>query len=151
MNALELLKADHKVVDGYFQEFEATDDESKQRELFEKIAEELTIHAHLEEKIFYPALLEEGDEELQDIVKEGIEEHHLVKQTIREISNLAEESEKLEPKLTVLAENTRHHVMEEEGEMFQMVEEQLDAETLEELGAEMEAEKKAFASEAAKA
>jgi iron-sulfur cluster repair protein YtfE (RIC family) len=151
MNALELLKADHKTVDGYFQQVEATDDEGQMRELFEKISEELTIHAHIEETIFYPRLLEEGDEELQDIVKEGLEEHHLMKQTLREIGNLADESEKLEPKLKVLAENTRHHVMEEEGEMFQMIQEQFDEEALEEMGAEMEAEKESMGGRAASA
>jgi len=68
-----------------------------------------------------------------------------VKMFLREIAALADESEKLDPKLTVLIEDTRHHVMEEEGEMFKLVEEQFDAKTLEELGSEMESEKRAFA------
>lgn len=151
MNAIELLKADHKTVDGYFQQIEATEDEKEKRELFNSISEELTIHAHIEETIFYPKLIEDGNEELQDIVKEGLEEHHHMKVSLREIDALAEESEKLDPKLKVLMENTRHHVMEEEGEMFQMVREQFDEETLEEMGAEMEAEKESFQPKAAKA
>jgi len=117
MNAIELLKADHKVVDGYFQQTEATEEDSEKKALFEKINTHLTVHAHIEEKIFYPRLLEEGDEELQDIVKEGLEEHRQVKMFLREIAALADESEKLDPKLKVLIEDTRHHVMEEEGEM----------------------------------
>jgi len=145
MNAIELLKADHKLVDGYFQQTEATEEDSEKKALFEKINAELTVHAHIEEKIFYPRLLEEGDEELQDIVKEGLEEHHQVKMFLREIAALADGSEKLDPKLTVLIEDTRHHVMEEEGEMFKMVEEQFDAATLEKLGSEMESEKTSFA------
>lgn len=103
------------------------------------------MHAHIEEKIFYPRLLEDGDEELQDIVKEGLEEHHQMKMFLREIADLADGSEKLDPKLKVLIEDTRHHVMEEEGEMFKMVQEQFDAETLEKLGSEMESEKRSFA------
>ena len=87
-------------------------------------------------------MIEEGDEELQKIVKEGIEEHRQAKMFLREISELADDSEKFEPKLKVLMEDIEHHVQEEEGEMFKMVEEQFDAAVLEELGTEMEAEKK---------
>jgi iron-sulfur cluster repair protein YtfE (RIC family) len=151
MNAIELLKADHKVVDGLFQKVKATKEESEQRELYEQIAAELEVHTHIEETIFYPHLMENGDEELQDIVKEGIEEHHQAKVFLREIANLSEESEKLEPKLKVLMEGVEHHVQEEEGEMFQMVEEQIDAATLEELGAQMEEEKDSFNKKASKA
>ena len=63
---------------------------------------------------------------------------------LREIAALVEDSEKFEPKLTVLIEDVEHHVMEEEGEMFKMVEEQIDKATLEELGTAMEEEKKIF-------
>jgi iron-sulfur cluster repair protein YtfE (RIC family) len=143
MNAIELLKADHKVVSGLFQKVEATE-ESEHPALFEKIKAELEVHTHIEETIFYPKLIADGDKELVDLVKEGIEEHHQVKLFLREIPNLADESEKFEPKLTVLIEDVEHHVMEEEGEMFKMVEEQFDAEVLETLGAEMEAEKAKF-------
>jgi iron-sulfur cluster repair protein YtfE (RIC family) len=141
MNAIELLKADHKVVDGLFQKVKATDEASEQMKLYEQIAAELEVHTHIEETIFYPYLQENGDEELQDIVKEGIEEHHQAKIFLREIGNLAEESEKLEPKLKVLMEGVEHHVVEEEGEMFKMVESQIDEATLEELGKTLEKEK----------
>lgn len=140
MNAIELLKKDHDVVDKLFQQVKATD-ESEHSALFEQIKAELEVHTHIEEKIFYPRLLQDGDQELQDITKEGIEEHHQAKIFLREISALAEDSEKFEPKLKVLMEDIEHHVMEEEGEMFKMVEDQFDKSTLEELGAEMEAEK----------
>ena len=144
MNALELLKEDHKTVDLYFQDVKATD-EAEHPPIFEKIKAALDVHAHIEETIFYPRLLEEGDKELTDIVKEGIEEHRQVKMFLRELAALSDDSEKFEPKLKVLMEDVEHHVMEEEGEMFTMVEEQFDADVLEELGAEMEAEKKTFA------
>jgi len=141
MNAIELLKEDHKKVKGLFEKVKATDEASEQRSLYEKIAEELEVHTHIEEEIFYPYVIENGDEELSDLTKEGIEEHHEVKVLIREIANLTDESEKLEPKLTVLMENVGHHVQEEEGEMFPMCEEQFDAATLEELGTKLEEEK----------
>ena len=141
MNAIELLKQDHDKVDKLFQKVKATK-ESEHPPIFEQIKAELDVHTHIEETIFYPRLLEEGDKELQDIVKEGIEEHRQAKMFLRELSNLADDSEKFEPKLKVLMEDIEHHVQEEEGEMFKMVKEQFDAAVLEELGTEMEAEKK---------
>lgn len=143
MNAIELLKADHDVVSKLFQKVEATD-EKEHPALFEKIKAELDVHTHIEEKIFYPKLIAEGDEELKDITLEGIEEHLQAKMFLRQLAALSEDSEKFEPKLKVLMEDIEHHVMEEEGEMFVMVEEQFDASVLEELGKEMEAEKKTF-------
>ena len=141
MNAIELLKEDHDKVDKLFQKVKATPD-GDHKELFEQIKSELDVHTHIEETIFYPRLLKEGDEELQSIVKEGIEEHRQAKMFMRELSALSEDSEKFEPKLKVLMEDIEHHVQEEEGEMFKMIEEQFDATVLEELGKELEAEKK---------
>ena len=143
MNAIDLLKEDHDRVDKLFQKVKATE-EGEHQELFEKIKEELDIHAHIEEVIFYPRLKEEGDEELKKIVLEGVEEHRQVKMFLKELSSLADDSEKFEPKLKVVMENVEHHVQEEEGEMFKMVEEQFDASVLEEMGAEMEKEKATF-------
>ena len=143
MNAVELLKADHKVVDQLFQKVKATED-GEHKKLFDKIKAELDVHTHIEETIFYPKLIKDGDEELKDIVLEGIEEHRQAKMFLRELANLSEESEKFEPKLKVLMEDITHHVMEEEGEMFKMVEEQFDAKVVDALGAEMEAAKKDF-------
>lgn len=143
MNAIELLKADHKVVDGLFQQVKATD-EAEHPPIFEKIKAELDVHTHIEEAIFYPKLIADGDKELQDITKEGIEEHRQAKMFLKELAALADESDKFEPKLTVLIEDVEHHVMEEEGEMFKMVEKQFEASVLDELGTEMEAEKAKF-------
>jgi iron-sulfur cluster repair protein YtfE (RIC family) len=143
MNAIELLKSDHAVVADLFKKVKATD-ESEHPALFEKIRAELEVHAHIEEAIFYPKLKAEGNKELVDITLEGIEEHHQIKLFLRELSSLAAESQKFEPKLTVLIEDVEHHVEEEEKEMFPMVEDQFNADTLDELGAAMEAEKKVF-------
>src|SRR5688500_4106853 len=143
MNAIELLKKDHDTVDKLFQKVKANED-GDNTDTFEKIKAELDVHAHIEEKIFYPMLIEKGDEELQKLTKEGIQEHHQVKIFLREISDLADESDRFAPKLKVLMENVEHHVQEEEGEMFIMVEEQFDQSVLEELGAAMEKEKRSF-------
>ncbi|MEO7659336.1 MAG: hemerythrin domain-containing protein [Pyrinomonadaceae bacterium] len=143
MDAIELLKADHKVVADLFAKVEATD-ESEHPALFEKIKAELDVHAHIEETIFYPKLKADGTKEIVDITLEGIEEHHQVKMFLRELSSLADESEKFEPKLKVLIEDVEHHVKEEEEEMFPNVKSHFDANTLDELGASMEAEKAKF-------
>jgi len=143
MNAIELLKEDHDKVDKLFQKVKATPD-GDHKDLFEQIKAELDVHTHIEETIFYPKLKEEGDDELKDIVLEGIEEHRQAKMFLKELAALSDDSEKFDPKLKVLMEDIEHHVVEEEGEMFKMVEEQFDASVLEELGAEMDAEKKKF-------
>jgi hemerythrin superfamily protein len=143
MNAIELLKSDHAVVADLFEEVKATD-ESEHPAIFAKIRSELDIHAHIEETIFYPKLELHGDKELVDIVLEGIEEHRQIKMFLKELDALADDSEKFEPKLKVLMEDVEHHVEEEEGEMFPLVEDQFHADILDELGAAMEAEKKVF-------
>ena len=142
MNAIELLKTDHRKVERLFQKVKADQEGEEHQELFEQIKQELEVHTHIEETIFYPKLKEE--KELEDIVLEGIEEHHQAKMFLRELSNLVDDSEKFEPKLKVLMEDIIHHVQEEEGEMFPKVEEIFEASQLEELGAQMEAEKKSF-------
>ena len=141
MNAIELLKDDHDKVSRLFQKVKATE-EGEHKELFKKIKAELDAHTHIEEKIFYPRLKEK--EELEDIVLEGIEEHHQAKMFLRELAGLSEDSEKFEPKLKVLMEDIEHHVMEEEGDMFLKVEKNFDKAELEELGNQMEEEKKIF-------
>jgi len=141
MNAIELLKNDHDKVDLLFQKVKATE-ESEHKALFEKIKEELEVHTHIEETIFYPKMKEES--ELEDIVLEGIEEHHQAKIFLRELAALTEDSEKFEPKLKVLMEDITHHVQEEEGQMFPKVQELFDEATLNELGSQMEKEKQNF-------
>ena len=142
MNAIQLLKDDHRKVERLFQKVKADKEGAQHKELFEQIKAELEVHTHIEEAIFYPKLKEE--KELEDIVLEGIEEHHQAKMFLRELSNLVEDSEKFEPKLKVLMEDITHHVQEEEGEMFPKVEEIFDETTLQELGKLMDAEKKNF-------
>ena len=142
MNAVQLLKNDHREVNALFGKVKATEDDQEKRELFLQIKTELDTHTHIEETIFYPKLKEK--EELKDITLEGIEEHHQAKMFLRELSNLVDDSEKFEPKLKVLMEDIIHHVQEEEGEMFPKVEELFSEAELTELGTQMEAEKKTF-------
>lgn len=142
MNAIQLLKEDHNKVSHLFGKVKGSDSDSEKQKLFEQIKQELEVHTHIEETVFYPKLKEE--EELKDIVLEGIEEHHQAKIFLRELSNLADDSEKFEPKLKVLMEDIEHHVQEEEGQMFPKVEKVFDQATLEELGKQLEEEKQKF-------
>jgi len=136
MNAIELLKQDHDKVEKLFQKVKG--EQGSEEQLAEQIRIELEVHTKIEEQIFYPYLLENGDEEIQEIVKEGIEEHRQVKILLKEMENLSDGSELLDPKLQVLMEDVTHHVQEEEGELFPLVVEQFEGETLKELGEELQ-------------
>jgi len=140
MNAIDLLKEDHDKVDKLFQKVKATPDDDH-KDLFEKINAELEVHTHIEETIFYPYLLQNGDEELQKLTREAIEEHRQAKMFIEELSSMSGNRESFPAKLKVLIEDVEHHVQEEEGEMFPMVEDQFGEDKLNRLGTEMEAEK----------
>ena len=140
MDALELLKTDHKNVKALFKKADGTENPKQQKQLFEQIKMELETHAHIEETVFYPAIAK--NEELKDMVLESLEEHKQVKTLLREMENLSADSEKFEPKLKVLMENVEHHaVEEEEGKMFPKIRKLMNAESLEKLGQELEAAK----------
>ena len=139
MNAIQLLKEDHKKVSHLFGKVKATNEVSEMQDIFERIKEELEMHTHIEETIFYPKLREE--EELKDIVLEGIEEHRQAKMLLGELEEMNGSTETFKARIKVMMEDVEHHVQEEEGEMFKMVEEQFEPSTLEELGKEMAAEK----------
>jgi hemerythrin-like domain-containing protein len=143
MNAIDLLKADHRYVDLLFTRIESTAP-SKHVAAVKQMIGEIRTHQHIEEKIFYPLLIERGDKELKDITLEGIEEHGQMKKFLQEIGRASASTEKREAKLKVLIEDTRHHVKEEEGDMFSLVEDQFSSEELDALGEKMEAAKLKF-------
>ena len=148
-DATELLKADHDRVDALFQKVKANED-GDNMEVFQKIRQELELHTHVEEQIFYPHLLKEGDEELQKIVREGLEEHGQVKTLLAEMGSMSGDDEEFKAKLKVIMEDVEHHVQEEEGEMFPLVKDQVDEETLVRLGSLMTAEKARFGGESSR-
>jgi hemerythrin superfamily protein len=138
MDAITILREDHKTVRGLFKRFEqagATAYKSK-RDVVDRIIEELSVHSAIEEQVFYPAVrsaIEQAEEE----VLESLEEHHIVKWTLSELAEMDPEDERFEPKVTVLIENVRHHMKEEEDEMFPKVRKAYGATQLKELGHEM--------------
>jgi cell shape-determining protein MreC len=116
-----LLKADHDKVKEMFDQFEQMkeeedqDDEAKQI-LVETACAALTIHTRLEEEIFYPALRESMDD--QDLLDEAEVEHASAKQLINELSAMQPGDALYDAKFTVLGEYVKHHIQEEEKEMF---------------------------------
>jgi hemerythrin-like domain-containing protein len=142
MDAITLLKTDHEKVAGIFEQLEPTTERAvkTREELFAKLQQELDVHAHIEETIFYPVLKHEA--ETRDITLEGIEEHHVIKTLLKELAAMQVDSEQWTAKLKVLKENVEHHVEEEESDMFKGAREVLSKEQLEDLGTRMEAAKK---------
>jgi len=141
MNAFQLLKEDHQKVSGIFQQLEPTTEraEKTRTELFEKLKQELDVHAHIEETIFYPTLKEAA--ETREIVLEGYEEHAVVKTLLTELEGMDVTSEQWTAKFKVLMENVEHHVEEEEGEMFQKARQVLSEDEITQLGERMAEEK----------
>jgi iron-sulfur cluster repair protein YtfE (RIC family) len=136
MDALELLKQDHQKVKDLFQQ--AEDAEGKELEkICEQIKNELEMHAHIEETIFYPAM--EKYDELKEMVQESREEHQEIKNLLEEMTSDADE---LEAKLEELMEVVEHHAEdEEEGEMFPQIRELVDAQQLQKIGEQLQAAK----------
>lgn len=137
MDVLKLLKQDHKKVKTLFGEVEGLGDRAtaQRKKLFGQIDRELSIHAQVEEKIFYPEFRKRAeDTEERDEVLEAYKEHSLVKQLIGQLENLDPKDEAYSPKLNVLMEMVQHHVKEEEGTMFKMARELFDQEELDEIG-----------------
>jgi hemerythrin superfamily protein len=151
MDAIELLKADHKEVAQLFKQFEKSGDRAlKQKEkLVEKMIRALAIHSAIEEMLFYPtvrtAALKANNnlgKASSDLVLESLEEHHIVKWTLAELEKMNATDERFEAKVTVLIESVKHHVEEEEEDLFPKVRRLLNAKVLAELGDRMEKAKK---------
>ena len=138
MNAFELLKADHEKVAQLFEQLESASGREKLT-VFEEIRTELELHAHIEEKVFYPAL--EQPEETRDITMEAYEEHAVVKKLLSELGRSRTANEEWEAKAKVLQENVEHHVEEEENELFSKAQQALGEEEIDRLGEELQAEK----------
>lgn len=142
MDAITLLKTDHKTVEKLFKAFEKAGDgaEKTKQGLVEQIIEELSVHAAIEELVFYPAIRDEVPD-VADEVLESLEEHHIVKWTLSELDGMAPDHERFDAKVTVLIESVRHHVKEEETELFPQVRSALGRKRLGEIGDALDAAK----------
>ena len=118
-DAIALLKADHRVVEKLFAQFEAAKDEDRKTALADKICMELRIHMQIEEEIFYPVSREFLKNE--DIVDEAVVEHAAAKDLMDEIEAMNAGEDLYDAKVKVLSEQIEHHVEEEEEEYFPKV------------------------------
>jgi hemerythrin superfamily protein len=136
MDAITLLKKDHETVEKLFKRFEKTGDRAfaERRKIVDRIIEELSVHAAIEEQLFYPVTLATIDDLDDDLVLESLEEHHVVKWLLDELEQMDPAHERFKAKVTVLIENVRHHVEEEEGDYFPKVRAALGRNDLAELG-----------------
>ena len=114
MNIIAVLTTDHRNVDALFTEFDQTDpgDVENLARLRDHILKQLAIHAEIEEQTIYPALRDEAN----DDVLEALEEHHAVKATLAELERMPANAERFRAKMTVVIENVRHHVEEDEAD-----------------------------------
>jgi Hemerythrin HHE cation binding domain len=118
--ALALLEEDHREVQELFEQYEDLRDDDEKAELAEKICLALTVHTHIEEEIFYPHARKATKDD--DLLDEALVEHAGAKHLIAEIEAMDVGDELYDAKIRVLGEQVRHHIKEEETELFPEVE-----------------------------
>lgn len=139
-NAIDLLKEDHRKVKELLGELVQTTTraEKKRRQLLDKIEQELHIHTHIEEEIFYPAFKEAGNSEHAKTYFEALEEHRAVDELVMpDLKKTEPTSEKFSGRAKVLKELIEHHADEEEKDMFKEARNSMSKEELTELGERM--------------
>jgi hemerythrin superfamily protein len=148
MDALALLREDHRKLKALLRELEPTTERAikTRTELFERIKADLTDHETVEEEVFYPTLKQHP--RAKEIVLEGYEEHGVVDTLLGELDRLPVDDETWGPKAKVMIENIEHHIEEEEGEMFGKARQVLDRSELEDLGKVMASRKAELAARA---
>ncbi|HTI45642.1 MAG TPA: hemerythrin domain-containing protein [Casimicrobiaceae bacterium] len=146
-NAIELLKSDHDEVEKLFDQYEDAREESNAElkgQIVAMLCKALTVHAQIEEELFYPAVHKDIDD-VSDLVDEATVEHHMVRMLVEELESAAPDDLLYDAKVKVLSEYVKHHVREEEGELFPLArrsEIDLDA-----LGLQLMARKEALATQ----
>jgi hemerythrin-like domain-containing protein len=141
-DAIVILRADHKEVRALFREFEKpSTTRARKGSIVKKVIELLTMHTYIENEVMYPEVRRLLPD-LEDDVLESYEEHHVADVLVMELAALKPGDERFEAKTTVLIENVRHHMDEEEQDWFPKVREGLSRTQLRELGEQLLAAKK---------
>ena len=145
MDAISLLKQDHRKVDALFRQFERTrparvggtgrqhNADGQKKDLLEKIIRELSVHTAIEEQVFYP-LVRKGAPDTTENVLVALEQHHVAKWELDELEGMDPDEDRFEAKVLVLIDNVRHHVEEEEEALFPQVQAGLTRQQLDEIG-----------------
>jgi hemerythrin-like domain-containing protein len=137
-DAIVLLKDEHKLIKKAFNDFEKAGKKAyaEKGKIVDRIIELLTVHTYIENEVMYPRVRELLPE-VEDDVLESYEEHHVADVLVLELSLMKPDNDRFVAKTTVLIENVRHHIEEEEQEWFPKVREGLGRKQLQELGADM--------------
>lgn len=136
-DAIAMLRADHRKVSDLFEQFESSRSPAKKKQLVSQICNELEIHTQLEEEIFYPAVKAALKD--KELVPEATVEHASVKDLIAQVKDVEPFGEMYDAKVKVMSEFVKHHVKEEQNEMFPKAKKtRLD---MAELGARMQSKK----------
>jgi len=129
-NAIELIKSDHRKVEQLYQRYQSANGQTQQKQsTIQEVCRELTIHAKLEEEIFYPAVERRLGKDGADLVKEALKEHHEMKRAISELQASNFTGPVCEQAFQEMMSGVQHHVKEEETEMLPKAQQQLGAES----------------------
>lgn len=138
MDAVEVLARDHQHVEDLFGQYERATDPDNKTELVHEVVHELAVHGEIEELRFYPKLrevLDDGDR----LVDEALNEHVGMKQTLNDLDSMTAEDGGFDERMQELMSEVRHHVQEEESDLFPRVRRAMSADDLRELGNDLEA------------
>lgn len=136
MDAIKLLKKQHREVERLFAEFDKSEEDAQKQTLFNKIADALAVHATIEERWFYPAVrARQTEEQLEEAYDEHLDVKKLLVETMSEM-----DAPGFDGKVAAIKGAVEHHVEEEEGELFPEVQKLMGDDALEALGQQMEAE-----------
>ena len=136
-DAVDLLTRDHQRVEALFAQYEAAGDNHERTRIVHEVVHELAVHGEIEELLFYPRVrmaLADGDE----LADEAVHEHLEIKRTLNELDRMTADQDGFDQRMGELVAEVRHHVEEEEGQMFPKIRERLSAEELADLGESLE-------------
>lgn len=141
MDAVDILKQDHRRVEELFRRTETTQDQDELRDIVKEIVTQLSIHAELEEKIIYPEIRRLQEARADQAMLEAVEEHHLLKLALGELNGMQPDDERYHAKIKTVRDVFKHHIEEEENQNFPMAKRGMSEEQLRELGRKMQDER----------
>jgi hemerythrin superfamily protein len=141
MNAIDVLKNDHRQVRQLFSEFMSAEDEdfARREDLFQQIDVALLAHSEAEEEILYPSI----EKDAPELVKDALKEHEAVKQLLLEMLDLEVDDEEFDKRMNTLMQNVENHVQEEEGSggILEIARETLSERQLDDMGRQIQQRK----------
>lgn len=144
MNAIELLRADHRRVKNLFTQVERAESWSDKKRALKIIRHELDVHMMIEETVLYPMF--QSKQEFKDQINEAFDEHQEAKSLLLELEKIGDNENEFENTFEELVEAVEHHVQEEEDELFPKIQKTLSVAQIEEIGVQLEQAKKSFES-----